>query len=62
MKTISTTVEYKGGLVKVENGKVYGKAFGTTFYNQKMHESWVEIKLDDLHKDLLNELKTRGLL
>lgn len=62
MKTISTTVEYKGNPVKVENGRVYLRAFGTTIYNKTMHHSWIEVPKDRLRKELKDELEKKGLL
>ena len=62
METISTTVEYKGLPVKVENGKIFLRAFGSTIYNHSMHWSWMEVKASDLKDDLRNELKERGLI
>ena len=47
MNIISTTVEYKGMPVKVEDGKVFLRAFGTTIYNHSMHWSWMEIKASE---------------
>lgn len=62
MDIISTTINYKGAPVKIENGKVYGYAFGTTIYNKKMHYSWCEIPLDKINPDLLKHLKENNLL
>ena len=44
MNVISTTIEYKGTPIKVQNGKVFARAFGTTINNHSMHWSWQEIK------------------
>jgi len=62
MNTISTTVEYKGNPVKIENGKVFLRAFGTTINNHSMHYSWMEVKVSDLKEDLRNQLKEKGLI
>lgn len=62
MNVISTTVEYKGMPVKVENGKIFLRAFGTTIYNHSMHWSWMEVKASDLKSELRELLKERGLL
>jgi hypothetical protein len=62
MTVISTTIEYKGLPVKVENGKIYLRAFGTTIYNHSMHWSWVEVKESDLKSELRNLLKEKGLI
>lgn len=62
MKTISTTIEYKGAYVKVEGGKVYLPAFGTTAFNQSMHWSWVQVPIDKIKKELRDLLEERGLL
>lgn len=39
MNVISTTIEYKGTPVKIENGKIFLPSFGTTIYNHSMHWS-----------------------
>jgi len=62
MNIISTTVEYKGCPVKVENGKIFLRAFGTTIYNHSMHWSWIEAKESDLKPELRNILKEKGLI
>lgn len=62
MNTISITVQYKGFPVKIENGKIFLRAFGTTTYNRSMHWSWIEVKATDLKDDLRNELKAKGLI
>lgn len=43
MSVISTTIEYEGQPIKIENGKAFGMAFGTTITNHNMHWSWTEI-------------------
>ena len=62
MNVISTTVEYKGMPVKVENGKIFLRAFGTTIYNHSMHWSWMEVKANDLKPELKDLLKEKGLI
>jgi hypothetical protein len=62
MNIISTTVSYKGMPVKVENGKIFLRAFGTTIYNHSMHWSWMEVKVSDLNPELRNQLKEKGLI
>ncbi len=62
MNTISTTVEYNGIFVKVEGGKVFLRAFGTTIYNHSMHWSWMEVKESDLKPELRKLLKEKGLI
>ena len=62
MNVISTTVEYKGMPVKVENGKIFLRAFGTTIYNHSMHWSWMEVKASDLKSELRELLKEKGLI
>lgn len=62
MKVISTTFEYKGWPVKVESGKVYLPAFGTTISNHSMHWSWQEVKAENLKPELRNLLKQKGLI
>lgn len=62
MQTISTTVEFNGAVIKVENGRVFARAFGTTIYNHSPHWSWLEIDKDGLKSDLKRELVERGLI
>jgi hypothetical protein len=62
MNVISTTVEYKGMPVKVENGKIFLKSFGTTIYNYSMHWSWMEVKTSDLKAELRQLLKEKELI
>ena len=62
MNIISTTIEYNGASVKIENGKVFLRAFGTTAYNQSMHWSWLEVPKDKLKKELRDLLEERGLV
>ena len=62
MNIISTKLEYKGVPVKVENGKVFLRAFGTTIHNHSMHWSWVEVKEMDLKSDLRKLLKEMDFL
>jgi hypothetical protein len=57
MNVISTTVEYKGMPVKVENGKIFLMAFGTTIDNHSMHWSWMEIKASDVKSELRELIK-----
>ena len=62
MNIISTTIEYKGNPIKVENGKVFLRAFGTTINNHSMHYSWMEAKVSDLKPELRELLKDKGLI
>lgn len=62
MTTISTTIEYKGAIVKVEDGKVYARAFGTTIQNHSMHWSWLHVPTDKLKDDLVKLLKQKELI
>lgn len=62
MNIISTTVEYNGVNVRIENGKVFLRAFGTTAFNQSMHWSWIEAPIDKLKKELRELLEERGLI
>ena len=62
MNVISTTIEYKGIPVKVENGKIFLRAFGTTIYNKSMHWSWIEVKASDLKPELRSLLKEKRLI
>lgn len=62
MKVLSTTFEYKGAIIKVENGKVYTRIFGTTYYNQSMHWGWCEIPISELKEELVEYLKINNLI
>ena len=62
MNVISTTLEYKGSPVKIENGKVFLRAFGTTINNHSMHYSWMEVKVSNLKTELKDLLKQKGLI
>ena len=62
MNTISTTLEFNGTVIKVENGHVFARAFGTTIYNHSPHWSWLEVEKDNLKHNLKRELKERGLI
>ena len=62
MNVISTTIEYKGNPMKIEDGKIFLRAFGTTIYNHSMHWSWVEVKKEDLKDDLRRLLKEKGYI
>ena len=62
MNVISTTLEYKGSPVKIENGKVFLRAFGTTINNHSMHYSWMEVKVSNLKTELKDLLKEKGLI
>jgi hypothetical protein len=61
MNVISTTVEYKGMPVKVENGKIFLRAFGTTIYNHSMHWSWMEVKASDLKAETKTTIKRKRI-
>lgn len=62
MNIISTTVEHNGVPLKIESGKIYARAFGTTIHNQSMHWSWIEIKKEDLKPEVLKMLKEKNLV
>lgn len=62
MNVISTTLEYKGSPVKIENGKIFLRAFGTTINNHSMHYSWMEVKASNLKPELKDLLKEKGLI
>lgn len=62
MNTISTTIDYNGVSVKVENGNVFLRSFGTTAFNQSMHWSWMQVPKDKLKKELRDQLEERGLI
>jgi hypothetical protein len=60
MKT--TIIDYKGGPIKVCDGVVSLLGFGTTINNHTMHHSWTVVPLNKLSDELLNFLKSEGLL
>lgn len=62
MNIISTTIEYNGVNVKIENKKVFIRAFGTIVFNQSMHWYWVEVPIDKLKKELRDTLEEKGLI
>lgn len=62
MNVISTTIEYKGWPVRIEGSKIFLRAFGTTIYNHSMHWNWIEVKIDDLTKELRDYLKENKLI
>lgn len=62
MNVISTTINYKGTPIKVENGKVFARAFGTTINNHSMHWTWQEIKQEAMKRDFKNYLKENNLI
>jgi hypothetical protein len=62
MNVISTTINYKGTLIKVENGKVFARAFGTTINNHSMHWTWQEIKQEAMKRDFKDYLKENNLI
>ncbi len=43
MEILSTTIDYKGNPIKIEDGKVFVLQFGTTINNHSMHHSWTEL-------------------
>lgn len=62
METISTTVMFKGFPMKIENGKIFLRSFGTTYYNKSMHWSWLEVSKDKLKEEIRKELIEKGLI
>lgn len=63
MNTLSTTIEYKGAIIKIENGRIFTRAFGTTIQNQNnMHWLWIEIERDNLSDGLKQHLKDNNLI
>lgn len=62
MRTISTTIEYNGVSVKIEDGKVFLRAFGTTILNRSMHWSWIEVPKEKLKKELRDLLEEKELI
>lgn len=59
---ISITIEHKGLPVKIERGKIFLRAFGTTITDHSMHWSWIEVKTEILDKELINYLKEKELI
>ena len=63
MNIISTTVEYKGTPVKIENGRVFLRSFGTTIHKQNIpHWSWTKIEEDNMKEEFKQFLKDNNLL
>ena len=62
MNVISTTINYKGTPIKVENGKVFARAFGTTINNRSRHWTWQEIKQEAMKRDFKDYLKENELI
>lgn len=63
MNVISTTVEYKGTPIKIESGRVFARAFGTTIYRQNTPGwSWQEIPVDKMKDDFKSFLKENNLI
>ena len=62
MNVISTTINYKGTPIKVENGRVFARAFGTTINNHSMHWTWQEIKQEAMKRDFKDYLKENNLI
>lgn len=59
---ISITVQYKGWPIKIEGDKIFLRAFGTTIYDHSMHWNWMEVKYEDLTKELKLFLKENNLI
>jgi hypothetical protein len=62
MNVISTTVEYKGSPVKITNGRIFLRGFGTTIYNHSMHSHWIEVSVDGLKDEFKSFLKENNLI
>lgn len=62
MNVINTTVEYKGTPIKVQNGKVFARAFGTTIDNHSMHWNWQEIKQEEMKREFKDFLEQNKLI
>ena len=63
MNVISTTINYKGSSIKVEDGKVFARAFGTTIYRQNTpHWSWQEIKTGNMKTEFKDYLEKNNLI
>lgn len=62
MEIISTTINFKGCPVKIENRKVYLRAFGTSIHNHSRHWSWMEVEVSNLKLELRDLLKTNKLI
>lgn len=58
----SIVINYKSILVKIEAGKIFLQAFGTTIQNPYMHVSWIEVPKDKLSIDLIKHLQESKLI
>ena len=62
MNIISTTINYKGSPIKVENGRVFARAFGTTIHRQNTpHWTWQEIEQSNMKDDFKKYLNENNL-
>lgn len=59
---ISTTIMFNGLPIKIENGKIFTRSFGTSIYNKNMHWSWMELDYNKLKPELKKILKERNLV
>ncbi|QQO97009.1 hypothetical protein Nekkels1_10 [Cellulophaga phage Nekkels_1] len=62
MNLISTTINYSGTPIKIENGKVFARAFGSTINNHSMHWTWQEIPQDNMKRDFKKYLEENNLI
>ena len=62
MHVISTIIEYQGWPIKIENGRVYGRSFGTTLYNKSIHWGWMEIKPCHMTREFKEFLNQTNLI
>lgn len=62
MEVLSIKINYRGFPIKIEGGKVFGRAFGTTINNHSMHWSWMELKRENWKKEFKEFLDGTGLL
>mgnify|MGYP000962659071 CR=1 FL=1 len=62
MNVISVIVEYKGTPIKIEGGRIFVRAFGTTISNKSMHWSWIEVSAKDLQSEVITWLKEKRLI
>ena len=62
MNVISTIINYKETPIKVENGKVFARVFGTTIDNRSRYWTWQEIKQEGMKIDFKNHLKENNLI
>lgn len=63
MDVLSTTVSYNGSPIKIEGGKVFARAFGTTIHRQNTPGwSWQEIPVDKMKNEFKEFLQNNDLI